>query len=407
MGRAPCCEKVGLNRGRWTAEEDEILTNYIQANGEGSWRSLPKNAGLLRCGKSCRLRWINYLRSDLKRGNISEQEEEIIVNLHASLGNRWSLIAGHLPGRTDNEIKNYWNCHLSRKLHIFKNTSGSETVPALAGAVLKNQKVGRTNRSNKKKNKSSIQSDQSKDANETVPRTPTSEKETILSSAISCEEETMSCKVLLDPCPKEERTEIWPNMTACSDVYAITLEDGETKKSISMLKPAAEEFTSTNGDFCDGGVQGMKDSDINLRLDDMIMMVDPDPDDDGILTFHGNTGMCGSGTTINMDTRSAISSDHQDDHNQEETGRLGMKLMDVSNGEKGELISGSDHDHHDDGKHHDWEEYWQLLGEKADILSCPWDSDNNHGNGDSCDYGVGTSEMDDEKHNAMVAWLLS
>ncbi|MED6153331.1 transcription factor [Stylosanthes scabra] len=87
MGRAPCCDKVGLNKGRWTQEEDQILTNYICANGEGSWRSLPKNAGLLRCGKSCRLRWINYLRADLKRGNISTEEEAIITKLHASFGN--------------------------------------------------------------------------------------------------------------------------------------------------------------------------------------------------------------------------------------------------------------------------------------------------------------------------------
>ncbi|KAH0730726.1 hypothetical protein KY285_001636 [Solanum tuberosum] len=88
MGRTPCCDKVGIKRGRWTAEEDQILTNYILSNGEGSWRSLPKNAGLLRCGKSCRLRWINYLRSDLKRGNITSQEEDIIIKLHATLGNR-------------------------------------------------------------------------------------------------------------------------------------------------------------------------------------------------------------------------------------------------------------------------------------------------------------------------------
>ncbi|VAI06506.1 myb-related protein P-like [Triticum dicoccoides] len=130
MGRAPCCEKVGLKRGRWTAEEDDILANYIAKHGEGSWRSLPKNAGLLRCGKSCRLRWINYLRDGVRRGNISKEEDDLIVKLHATLGNRWSLIASHLPGRTDNEIKNYWNSHLSRQIHTFRRiyTTVSDTA---------------------------------------------------------------------------------------------------------------------------------------------------------------------------------------------------------------------------------------------------------------------------------------
>ncbi|KAH7289743.1 hypothetical protein KP509_30G017400 [Ceratopteris richardii] len=116
MGRAPCCEKQGLKKGPWTPDEDEKLIAYIQQHGHGSWRSLPKLAGLLRCGKSCRLRWTNYLRPDIKRGNFSSEEEHVIISLHALLGNRWSSIASHLPGRTDNEIKNYWNTHLKKRL---------------------------------------------------------------------------------------------------------------------------------------------------------------------------------------------------------------------------------------------------------------------------------------------------
>ncbi|KAL3843369.1 hypothetical protein ACJIZ3_000772 [Penstemon smallii] len=116
MGRSPCCEKAHTNKGAWTKEEDDRLIGYIRAHGEGCWRSLPKAAGLLRCGKSCRLRWINYLRPDLKRGNFTQQEDELIIKLHSLLGNKWSLIAGRLPGRTDNEIKNYWNTHIRRKL---------------------------------------------------------------------------------------------------------------------------------------------------------------------------------------------------------------------------------------------------------------------------------------------------
>ncbi|KAF5464725.1 hypothetical protein F2P56_014779 [Juglans regia] len=136
MGRAPRNDKVGLKKGRWTAEEDDILTKYIQTNGEGSWRTLPEDAGLSRCGKSCRLRWINYLRANLKRGNITPAEEETIVKLHNALGNRWSFIAGHLPGRTDNEIKNYWNTHLSRKLYSFTRTKNESlsTILNLAAA---------------------------------------------------------------------------------------------------------------------------------------------------------------------------------------------------------------------------------------------------------------------------------
>ncbi|KAL5224615.1 hypothetical protein ABZP36_011254 [Zizania latifolia] len=118
MGRSPCCEQdAGVKKGPWTPEEDKQLLDYIRENGgHGSWRRLPKLAGLNRCGKSCRLRWTNYLRPDIKRGSFTADEEKLIISLHAAVGNKWSSIATKLPGRTDNEIKNYWNTHLRKKL---------------------------------------------------------------------------------------------------------------------------------------------------------------------------------------------------------------------------------------------------------------------------------------------------
>ncbi|XP_065867897.1 transcription factor MYB1-like [Euphorbia lathyris] len=132
MGRKACGSKEQMNKGAWTAMEDQLLRDYINIHGEGKWRNISKKGVLRRCGKSCRLRWLNYLRPGIKRGNISNDEEDLIIRLHKLLGNRWSLIAGRLPGRTDNEIKNYWNTIIGKKLQNKNNElrgSKSNSLP--------------------------------------------------------------------------------------------------------------------------------------------------------------------------------------------------------------------------------------------------------------------------------------
>ncbi|XP_010551826.1 PREDICTED: transcription factor MYB114-like isoform X2 [Tarenaya hassleriana] len=117
----------GLRKGTWTAEEDGLLRKCVEKYGEGKWHQVPSRAGLNRCRKSCRLRWLNYLKPSIKRGRLSPEEVDLVIRLHKLLGNRWSLIAGRLPGRTANDVKNYWNTHLSKKQD---QPSHSKTAPA-------------------------------------------------------------------------------------------------------------------------------------------------------------------------------------------------------------------------------------------------------------------------------------
>ncbi|KAK6153184.1 hypothetical protein DH2020_012823 [Rehmannia glutinosa] len=104
-----------LKKGPWTSAEDAILSDYVTKHGEGNWNAVQKHSGLDRCGKSCRLRWANHLRPDLKKGAFSPEEEQLIIELHAKMGNKWARMAAELPGRTDNEIKNYWNTRIKRR----------------------------------------------------------------------------------------------------------------------------------------------------------------------------------------------------------------------------------------------------------------------------------------------------
>ncbi|GMY06694.1 transcription factor MYB303A1 [Fagus crenata] len=157
MGRLPGCSKEEMNKGAWTAQEDKILKDFVTVHGEKKWSNVAKEN---RCGKSCRLRWLNYLRPDIKRGNISSAEEDLIIRLTsswaieqlfdtisvvlsidciASYFCRWSLIAGRLPGRTDYEIKNYWHTILKPSNEITPSTKSVSNVEKIFETPQSNQ----------------------------------------------------------------------------------------------------------------------------------------------------------------------------------------------------------------------------------------------------------------------------
>ncbi|XP_073286186.1 transcription factor MYB86-like isoform X2 [Primulina huaijiensis] len=118
LGSTSGTTERGAKKTPWTSAEDEILMEYVSKHGEGNWASIQKISGLDKSGKSCRNRWANYLRPHLKKGAFSAEEEEIIIELHGKHGNKWAHIAAQLPGRTDNEVKNFWNIRLKKSQRV-------------------------------------------------------------------------------------------------------------------------------------------------------------------------------------------------------------------------------------------------------------------------------------------------
>ncbi|XP_057508580.1 LOW QUALITY PROTEIN: transcription factor MYB48-like [Actinidia eriantha] len=116
-----------MRKGPWTEHEDVQLLLYVKLLGDRRWDFIAKVSGLKRSGKSCRLRWVNYLHPGLKHGKMTPHEERLVIELQSKWGNRWSRIALKLPGRTDNEIKNYWRTHMRKKAQERKRSAMSPT----------------------------------------------------------------------------------------------------------------------------------------------------------------------------------------------------------------------------------------------------------------------------------------
>ncbi|XP_042487312.1 transcription factor MYB1-like [Macadamia integrifolia] len=130
---------LGVRKGAWTEEEDQLLRQCIEKYGEGMSRQVPLRAVIIRCRKSCRLRWLNHLSPNIKRGGFTQDEVDLLLRLHKLLGNRWSLISGRLPGRTANDIKNYWNTRFFNRKTSGTIASKWEEVEATTLVSKKNE----------------------------------------------------------------------------------------------------------------------------------------------------------------------------------------------------------------------------------------------------------------------------
>ncbi|XP_073054746.1 transcription factor MYB59-like isoform X1 [Primulina eburnea] len=134
--------KEDAKKGPWTEQEDVQLVFYVKLFGDRRWDFIANVSGLKVAGDRSihRLRWVNYLNPGLKRGKMTANEEKLVVELHKKWGNRWSRIARKLPGRTDNEIKNYWRTHMrkeaqeKRKKGISSSSSSSNSSSSSSGS---------------------------------------------------------------------------------------------------------------------------------------------------------------------------------------------------------------------------------------------------------------------------------
>jgi len=109
-----------LIKGSWTREEDQVIIDFVSVNGEKDWAKL---ALMLpsRIGKQCRERWKNHLDPKVIRKEWTQEEDELLIQLHQEYGNSWRKISLHFSGRTDNCVKNRWNSTLKKRIERIAN----------------------------------------------------------------------------------------------------------------------------------------------------------------------------------------------------------------------------------------------------------------------------------------------
>jgi Myb-like DNA-binding domain len=126
-----------LTKNPFTAEEDKVI---LQGEKDGlTWpaiaNQLPgRNSDQVRC------RFVNTINPLLMK-NVAwtHEEEHILQTAQSELGNKWSVIASLLPGRSENDIKNHWHnrrLKVKRKLKsMAAYTKRDETLTHLRNGI--------------------------------------------------------------------------------------------------------------------------------------------------------------------------------------------------------------------------------------------------------------------------------
>lgn len=111
------CEDNIIRKTRWTDEEDKYLREAVDLHGEKAW----KNVALMvpgRTPKQCRERWIAKVNPEIRSCAWSQDEDELLKQLHLQYGNKWAKISAHFIGRSMIGVKNRW-ASLSKSLPYY------------------------------------------------------------------------------------------------------------------------------------------------------------------------------------------------------------------------------------------------------------------------------------------------